>query len=130
MPKDDLFKIPDRTILSAGLGTRIGDPRTLFLDLSISASQAMGPDIERFFDAWSCRNGLMPGDIFAPWPTLDAGLSLNLGGIHFIGGVRMDIYLESAPNLPSGLAKGMEYSSTWFGESFTAWTKWYVGFGF
>lgn len=129
-PRDDLFKVSDRSIFSAGLGTRIGDSRSLFLDLSLSASQAIGPDIGRFFDAWACRDGLQPGDVFAPWPTLDAGLSLNLGGVHLMGGVRSDIYLASAPNLPAGLAKGQEYSGTLFGESFTAWTKWYVGIGF
>ena len=130
LPKDDLFTITDGTILSAGLGTRIGDSHSLFLDLSLSASQAMGPDIDRFFDAWACRNGLQPEDVFAPWPTLDAGLSLNLGGLRLVGGLRSDIYLESAPNLPAGLAKGMSYSNTLFGENFTVWTKWYIGIGF
>jgi hypothetical protein len=130
MPKEDLFTVPDRIVLSTGFGTRIGDSHTLFLDLSVSASQAIGPDTGRFFDAWTCRNGLTPVDVFAPWPTLDAGLSLNLGGLHFIGGLRSDIYLDSAPNLPANLAKGWKYSNTWFGESFTVWTKWYIGFGF
>jgi len=129
-PKADLFNAADRSILSAGLGTRVGDPRSLFLDLSVSASQAIGPDVWRFYEAWTCSNGLGPGDVLAPWPTLDAGLSLNLGGLHVTGGFRSDILLASAPNLPSGLAKGFEYSDTWFGESFTAWTKWYVGVGF
>ena len=128
-PKADLFNAADRAILSAGLGTRVGDPRSLFLDLSLSASQAMGPDVLRFYEAWTYSNGLEPGDVLAPWPTLDASLSLNLGGLHLTGGFRSDILLASAPNLPSGLAKGFQYSDTWFGESFTAWTKWYIGVG-
>jgi len=130
MPKEDLFIVPDRIVLAAGFGTRIGDSRTLFLDLSVSVSQAIGPNTGRFFDAWTYRSGLKPVDVFAPWPTFDAGLSLNLGGLHFIGGVRSDIYLDSAPNLPTNLAKGWKYSNTLFGENFTAWTKWYIGFGF
>lgn len=28
------------------------------------------------------------------------------------------------------MEKGFEYSDTWFGESFTAWTHWYLGVGF
>ena len=128
LPKNDLFKAVDRSILSAGIGTRIGDTHSLFLDLSLSASHAIGPDVDRFFDAWACR-GLQPGDVFAPWPTLDASLSLNVGGIHLVGGVRSDIYLVSAPNLTAGRATGMAYSGTLFGESFTAWTKYYIGFG-
>ena len=128
-PKADLFNAADHAILSAGLGTRVGDPRSLFLDLSLSASQAMGPDVLRFYEAWTYSNGLEPGDVLAPWPTLDASLSLNLGGLHLTGGFRSDILLASAPNLPSGLAKGFQYSDTWFGESFTAWTKWHIGVG-
>ncbi len=56
-------------------------------------------------------------------------LSLNLGGFNSPRR-QFGHSLASAPNLPSGLAKGFEYSDTWFGESFTAWTKWYVGVGF
>lgn len=131
MPRDDLFKVSDRMILSAGLGTRVGDSRSLSLDLSVSVSQEVGPDTGLFLDAWACRNGLTPMDVLAPWPTLDAALSFRMGGLRLTGGVRSDIYLESTlNNLPSGLQKGMRYSATWFGESFTAWTKWYIGFGF
>lgn len=128
-PKADLFSVADNAIVSAGLGTRIGDHRSLFLDLSVSASQAIGSDLGRFVDAWTCSHGLTPADVFAPWPTLDASLSLSLGGLQLTGGFRSDIFLNSAPNMPAGLAKGFAYSDTWFGESFTAWTKWYVGIG-
>jgi hypothetical protein len=128
-PKSDVFRAIDTSIVSAGLGTRIGDSRSLFIDVSVSASQSIGPDAELFFDAWHYRNGLTPWDVFAPWPTLDASLNLKLGGLHIIGGLRTDINLQSAPNLPSILERGMAYSNTWFGESFTAWTTWYVGIG-
>jgi hypothetical protein len=126
-PREDLFTATDRSVLSAGLGTRIGESRSLFLDLSVSASQETGPDADRFFNAMTYSNGLVPLDVLAPWPTLDLSLSLNLGGIHFTGGFRSDVSLASASNLPDGLAKGFSYSATWFGESFTAWTKWFLG---
>ncbi|HWR11311.1 MAG TPA: hypothetical protein VN445_05795 [Rectinemataceae bacterium] len=130
MPRGDWFKTPDNTVVSAGLGTRIGDSRSLHLDLEVSASQATGADLRGFFDAMNYRDGRSPSDVLAPWPTLDASLSLKLGGLRFTGGFRSDISLASAPNLPSGLAKGFSYSDTWFGEGFTAWTKWYIGLGF
>jgi hypothetical protein len=129
-PKDELFKYYGNAIVSAGLGTRIGNQKFLFLDLSASASQAIGPDVDKFIDAWHHWNGQEFRDLLAPWPTLDASLTLNLGGIHLTGGVRTDISLASAPYMPSFLAKGTAYSDTWFGESFTAWTKWYLGIGF
>ena len=75
------------------------------------------------------KNGLVPGDVLAPWPTLDASLTLDLGALRLVGGVRTDINLGSYPNLPASLAKGLEYSDTWLGESFSAWTKWYIGVG-
>jgi len=130
MPRDDWFRIPDNTVLSAGLGTRIGDSRSLHLDLAVSASQATGPDIDGFFDALAYRGGRRPEDVLAPWPTLDASLSLKMGALRLTGGFRSDILLAAAPNLPSALAKGWAFSDTWFGESFTAWTKWYIGVGF
>ncbi len=129
-PQDELFKVFDNTILSAGLGTRIGNTRGLYADFSASASQAIGPDLKRFFNALTFSGGLEPGDILALWPALDASLSLNLGAIRLSCGLRSDIYLASAPNLPAGLTKGFAYSDTWFGESFTAWTRWYIGLRF
>jgi hypothetical protein len=129
-PKQDLFTTAEKAVLSAGVGTRIGDPRSLFLDLSASASQAIGPDSGWLLDVRSCGNWLDFPDVLALWPTLDASLSLNMGGVQFTGGFRSDILLKSAPNLPADLAKGMKYSDTWFGESFTAWTRWYLGIGF
>jgi len=130
MPKADLLNSSERMILSAGLGTRVGDSRSLSLDLSASASQELGTDAAMFLDAWSFRHGLTPMDVLAPWPTLDASLSLKMGGLRLTGGVRVDISLESAPNLPAALEKGLSYKATWFGETFTAWSKWYVGIGF
>jgi len=130
MPKADLLNTSERMILSAGLGTRVGDSRSLSLDLSASASQELGTDAAMFLDAWSFRHGLTPMDVLAPWPTLDASLSLKMGGLRLTGGVRADISLESAPNLPAALEKGLSYKATWFGETFTAWSKWYVGIGF
>jgi len=129
-PQDELFKIPDNTILSAGLGTRIGNTRSIYADLSASVSQAMGSDLKRFLNAWTFSGGLKPDDVLAPWPTLDASLWLNLGSIRLTCGLRSDINLASAPNLPARLAKGFAYSDTWFGEHFTAWTRWYIGLRF
>lgn len=129
-PKDELFKYYGNAVVSAGLGTRIGNQKFLYLDLSVSASQALGPDPSQFIDAWHHWNGVEFADILEPWPTVDASLTLNLGGIHLTGGLRADVSLASAPNMPAFLAKGMPYSDTWFGESFTAWTKWYLGVGF
>lgn len=130
LPEEDMFKAADEMVISAGLGTRIGSSRGLALDLSISGSQAVGADPARFFDAWTWKSGLTPADAFAPWPTLDASLSLKMGIFRLIGGVRSDISLDVAPNMPASLARGMRYSDTWFGQSFTAWTRWYVGVGF
>ncbi|MCX7026583.1 MAG: hypothetical protein NT061_03640 [Spirochaetes bacterium] len=129
-PQDELFKIPDNTMLSAGLGTRIGNTRDIYADFSASASQAVGPDLKGFLNAWTFSGGLKPSDVLALWPTLDASLSLNLGAIRLSCGLRSDICLASAPNLPVGLAKGFAYSDTWFGESFIAWTRWYIGLRF
>jgi hypothetical protein len=129
-PKDDIFQVPDNTIISAGLGTRLGEARGLFIDFSVSASQEVGADLERFLDGCTYSHGLEPIDVLEPWPTIDACLSLNLGGLRLLGGLRSEIWLASAPYLPLGFEKGFEYSDTWFGESFTAWTHWYVGVGF
>ena len=129
-PQDELFKVFDNTILSTGLGTRIGNSRGFYADFSASASQAIGPDPKRFLGAWTFSGGLTPCDVLAPWPTFDASLSLNLDVIRLTCGLRSDIYLTSVPNLPAGLAKGFAYSDTWFGESFTAWTRWYIGLRF
>ncbi|MCX7027748.1 MAG: hypothetical protein NT061_09760 [Spirochaetes bacterium] len=126
-PENELFRIPDNTVISAGLGTRFGESRKLFIDLSVSASQAVGNDLERFVDAWTFSGGLEPKNVLAPWPTLDAALSLSLGIVHVTAGLRSEISLASVPNLPSSIAKGWSYSDIWFGESFTAWTKWYIG---
>lgn len=128
-PKNEFFKIPDNTVVSAGLGTRIGDSRSLCLDLSASASQIVGPNLGRFVSAWTWSDGLDPSDVLAPWPTLEASLSLRLGGLRLTGGFRSDIDLSSGYGLPSGRAQGFAYSDSWLGESFTAWTKFYVGIG-
>jgi len=116
--------------VSAGLGTRLGNARGLFLDFTLSASQLVGADLEGFLDGISYSHGLEPVDVLEPWPTIDASLSLNVGGLRLIGGMRSEIRLASAPYLPLRLEKGFEYSDTWFGESFTAWSRWYVGLGF
>ncbi|PKL74572.1 MAG: hypothetical protein CVV27_19810 [Candidatus Melainabacteria bacterium HGW-Melainabacteria-1] len=129
-PKDEIFQLSDNTIVSAGLGTRLGDARGLFLDFTLSASQLVGADFERFLEGCTYSHGLEPVDVLEPWPTIDASLSLNLGGLRLIGGMRSEIRLASAPYLPLQLEKGFEYSDTWFGESFTAWSRWYVGLGF
>ncbi len=128
-PSADRFKVPESMILSAGLGTRIGNSKAFFMDLSVSASQAVGPDAVKFVNAIQYKNGLVPGDVLAPWPTLDASLTLDMGALRLVGGVRTDINMGSAPYLPASLAKGLEYSDTWLGESFSAWTKWYIGVG-
>jgi hypothetical protein len=128
-PKEELFKLPDNTVVSAGLGTRLGDSRSIHADLSVSASQALGTDLDRFVSAWTWSGGLEPADVLAPWPTLEASLSLRLAGLRLTGGFRSDIFLASFPNLPARRAQGFAYSDVWFGESFTAWTKWYVGVG-
>ena len=128
-PKDELFRITDNTVISAGLGTRIGDSRVLYIDLSASASQALGPDLGHFVSAMTWSDGLKPADVLAPWPTLEASLSLRLGGLRLTGGLRSDIWLASLPSPPSGRAQGFAYSDTWFGQSFATWTKWYVGIG-
>ena len=128
-PRNELFKVPDNTILSAGLGSRIGDSKGLHVDFSASASQAIGSDLGRFESAWTWRDGLTPADVLAPWPALEASLSLRLASLKLTGGFRSDIYLASFPNLPAGRAQGFAYSDTWFGESFTAWNKLYVGIG-
>ncbi len=129
-PKDEIFKVPDNTIVSAGLGTRLGEARGLFIDLSVSASQFAGADFDRLLEGCTYSHGLEPADVLEPWPTIDACLSLNLGGLRLLGGLRSDVWLASAPYLPLSLEKGFSYSDTWFGESFTAWTRWYVGLGF
>jgi len=128
-PESELFKVLDNTVVSAGLGSRFGELRKLYIDLSISASQAIGNDPGHFWDALTFSGGIEPRNVLAPWPTLDAGITLSLGAIHLMAGLRSEIDLASAPNLPPTLAKGWAYSDIWFGESFTAWTKWYIGIG-
>lgn len=130
MPSGEWFKSTQNAIFSAGLGTSIGDRRGLSMDIKAAASQLVGADHERFVDAMCWENGLNPADVLAPWPTIEAGLSLDLGPARLIGGLRSNILLASAPNLPESLQRGMSYSDTWFGESWTAWTTWYLGVGF
>lgn len=130
MPRDEWFQSTEHAVVSAGLGTRIGDRHGLAVDIKASASQLVGGDTARFADAMCWTNGLTPADVLAPWPTLDAGLSLNLGPCRIIGGLRANILLASAPNLPADLRRGFEYSDTWFGEPWSAWTTWYMGVGF
>lgn len=129
-PKDELFNIWDSALVSAGLGTRLGDPKSLYLDLSVSASQAIGSDPGLFVQSITWCNGHSPKEVLAPWPTLEAGLSLKLGPAQLTAGLRTEVSLGSAPNLPSLRAQGWKYEDRWFGESFTAWTTWYLGFGF
>lgn len=129
-PKDELFNTWDRALVSAGLGTRIGDAKSLYLDLSVSASQAVGSDPGLFTQSLTWSNGHSPDEVLAPWPTLEAGLSLKLGPVQLSAGLRTEVSLGSAPNLPSCRAQGWKYEDRWFGENFTAWTTWYLGFGF
>ncbi len=129
-PKDELFNVWDRALVSAGLGTRVGDPKSLYLDLSVSASQSIGSDPGLFVQSIAWSNGHSPKEVLALWPTLEAGLSLKLGPAQLTAGLRTEVSLGSAPNLPSFRARGWKYEDSWFGESFTAWTTWYVGFGF
>jgi hypothetical protein len=75
-PKDELFSTWNRALVSAGLGTRIGDLKSLYLDLSVLASQAVGSDPGLFVQCMTWNSEHTPKEVLAPWPTLEAGLSL------------------------------------------------------
>jgi hypothetical protein len=75
-PKDELFSTWNRALVSAGLGTRIGDLKSLYLDLSVLASQAVGSDPGLFVQCMTWNSGHTPKEVLAPWPTLEAGLLL------------------------------------------------------
>lgn len=127
MPRGEVWTDARNIVLSAGAGTRLGNARSLYMDISVSASQAMAPDPVRFIDAMQYRNGLKPADVLAMWPSADMELGLNLGALRVVAGLQADLWLASAPNMPAALAKGMGYSNTWLGESFALWSKWRFG---
>ncbi len=126
-PAEDWFIRPDNFVLSAGLGTRFGDSRTMWLDLEAGAANALGPNPERLFDGLRCSDGLQPADVLSPWPVINAGLGVSFGPLNLNAGGNIDVDLADAPNVPAGLKKGWVYSDTWFGTEFSAWTKWYLG---
>lgn len=130
MPAADFNVTADRLIAGLGLGTRIGDSESLCIDLTVSASQLAGPDLDRYAEAWETRSWDRFQSLLAPWPTLGADISLDMGWFALVGGVRVDVDLAAWPNLPAMRKVGTRYADRWFDQDFVSWTTWHAGIRF
>lgn len=127
MPAADFNRSADRLVAGFGLGTRIGDSDRLCLDITVSASQLVGPDLDRYAEAWKGNSLELFRSLLAPWPTIGADISLDMGFFALVLGARVDVDLADWPNLPAWRKVGMRYADRWFERGFEAWTTWHAG---
>jgi hypothetical protein len=136
-PRGDWFSSSDGAVISAGLGTRIGGRKNEgYLDIEAAACQAYRPlrdSLDQFCAARSeseANSGFARfASSFSLYPELRVRLGMPLiGKLSLVGGFSTDINLGDYPNLPESRKGGYVYGDTWFGEAFTAYTKWFIGF--
>jgi len=136
-PRDDWFSSSDGAVVSAGLGTRIGGRKNEgYLDIEAAACQAYRP-LRDSLDQLCAARSESGGDSafarlassFSLYPELRVRLGMPLiGKLSLVGGFSTDIDLGDCPNLPESRKAGYLYRDTWFGETFTAYTNWFIGF--
>jgi hypothetical protein len=136
-PRDDWFSSSDGAVVSAGLGTRIGGRKNEgYLDIEAAACQAYRP-LRDSLDQLCAARSESEGDSafarlassFSLYPELRVRLGMPLiGKLSLVGGFSTDIDLGDCPNLPESRKAGYLYRDTWFGETFTAYTNWFIGF--
>jgi hypothetical protein len=126
-PMGSGFADPDRLLLNAGIGSRMGSSRAPHIDVDLRAEQYIGPDHIRFRDGILHRNGLTPLDVIRPYPSVNLCIGIPIGPLTLIGGAKIDVDLAAAPWMPESLRRGLPYTNTWFGAGFTTWTKFFFG---
>ena len=126
-PRADWFVRYDNLMLSAGLGTRVklGGP---YLDIDVSAEQAIGSDLEALYQAGLDHNKEAVISYMKPYPSARLSLGLPLGRtLHVTGGIKTVVQLEQGGTVPASQRTQDSLSATWFGVPFTAWSQWFFG---
>jgi hypothetical protein len=125
-PSGDWFKNLDGFIASFGLGSR-ARLFGLTLDLDVSASQPIA-GIPTDAAAWKdC--GVAAWTRFRPYPTISLMAGAPIGGrLRIVGGLKADVDFDSlGDRVPEAQKQGGTWRSSAFGESFTAYYKWFFG---
>jgi hypothetical protein len=126
-PSVNWFNTMTDPIVSVGFGSRIPFGPA-YIDVDVSAAQAVADVMGPFLGSFERGSGHFPFEYVRPYPSIKLGLGLPLlGRLHLVGGLKIDVDLDSAPRVPQALRTGYSYSNTWFGVGFTAWSKWYFG---
>jgi hypothetical protein len=128
LPASDLFNSSDRLVGSLGIGSRFGRNDDLHIDLEAVAAQEIGPDLDAFGRLfWDCDASVI--GVVSPYPELRIRAGLPMAGkLELVAGLTMDFDLEDWPMVPDNLKTGFSWSGSCFGEGFTAYTRWFLGF--
>jgi hypothetical protein len=126
-PVSDCFTSAQNLVGAVGLGTRFGARHGLYLDAEILSAAELAPYAQAI-ESMSCSGDLGKTLWLLSYPEIRLRLGLPVGhSLAIVAGLTVDVNLDSNPNVPTGLRQGWTYSDTWFGESFTAYTRWYIG---
>ena len=133
LPLQDLGVSADSLVMAAGLGTRFGGRRSWpCLDVELLAAQEIGPCLGALREGMGglFRDGdLSVFRLVAPYPEFRLRLGLPIfRSVALVAGLTTDFDLADRPNMPANLKTGYSFSSVWFGEAFTAYTRWFIGF--
>jgi len=129
-PRGDWLETSDSAIAAFGLGTRMGGRRgSPYLDLEASAAREIGPLLDHLADCAAREEWTEPSFSQRPYPSFRLSLGVPLAGrLHLLGGLNVDVDLADWPALPERRKAGSSFSDTWFGCSFTAYSRWFLGF--
>ena len=130
-PSGDWFHDTSGFVASVGFGSRTR-AFGLIIDLDVSAAQAIGVLPYSSFDPsgdWGAWEGW---SMIEPYPSVRLMAGLPIGRhLQIVGGVKADIDADSlGERVPEALKAGESWRGSVFGESLTAYYKWFFGIKF
>ena len=131
-PSDDWMRDFRGFVGGFGLGTRTR-LMGLNLDFDVSAEAPIGAlplDSGSASKAKAEKEWSAFGRSIRAYPSARLTLGLPIGKqVQIVGGLKADIDLDCLGNrVPEGLKAGDPWSGELFGEGFTVWPKWFIGF--
>lgn len=129
VPAEEAMVSTGNLVAGLGLGTRIGGRHlSPYVDLEVLAMVPAAPAWNALAQSgWNWDNPV-PAYAGPCWPELRLRLGIPLGHlVQLVGGFSLDVEFASAPGLPQAYRQGWSWSDALFGESYTAYGRWFLG---